>query len=119
MIEYTAKADKIDNRPARSAANRHRKRKHMGKFATEASQHDLDKRGDGYCVSGRWIAENLDEEDLVEFIRLASGHKWDLIIRLSDNQLRHNSLQRHVHGACPCFDGLASKGCCVHDGSNS
>lgn len=85
----------------------------MGKFADTASQYDLEKRGDGYCIAGRWISENLDDDDLVEFTRLACGHRWELIIRLSDNKLRIKSLDRHVHGTCPCFDGLAAKGCCA------
>lgn len=100
--------------PLRRTSNRHRKQgKGMGKFAKAASQHDLDKRGDGLCVAGRWITENLDEEDSAEFIRLASGHKWELIARLSDNKLRSKSVIRHAHGTCPCFEGLAAKGCCT------
>ncbi len=84
----------------------------MGKFASAAAQYDLTKRGDGYCVSGRWISENLDEDDMVEFLRLATGHRWELILRLSDNKLHAKSLYSHVHGSCPCFDGVAAKGCC-------
>jgi hypothetical protein len=85
----------------------------MGKFAKVSAQYGVDKRGDGYCVAGRWISDNLDHDDLAEFIRLSNGHRWVLIIRLSDTQLRSKSLEAHVHGACPCLDGLAAKGCCT------
>jgi hypothetical protein len=85
----------------------------MGKFAQSAAQHDIDKRGDGTCVAGKWIAENFDDEDLAEFIRLANGHKWTLIGRLSDNNLKEASLIRHAHGTCTCFEGVAARGCCA------
>lgn len=84
----------------------------MGQFAKSAVQHDINKRGDGFCVAGRWIASNLDENDIAEFIRLANGHRWELILRLSDNQLGNHSLNRHVHGTCPCFEDRPAKGCC-------
>lgn len=113
MLHSTAKAF-VGSALTRRASNRHRKqgRDRMGKFAEAASQHDVDKRGDGYCVAGRWISENLDEEDLVELVRLANGHKWDLIARLTGEALRRASLDRHVHGLCPCFEGTAARGCC-------
>lgn len=115
MLPSNAKAIVAGNRPTRTASNRHRKRgrSRMGKFASAAAQYDINKRGDGYCVSGRWIANNFDEEDLAEFVRLANGHRWELILRLSDNNLKENSLVRHVHGTCPCFDGTETKGCCT------
>lgn len=84
----------------------------MGKFAESAAQHDGATRGDGYCVAGRWIVNNLDEDDLVEFIRLANAHRWKLILRLSDNQLSHHSMVGHVHGLCHCFADRPAKGCC-------
>lgn len=115
MLPSNAKALETGSPPSRRTSNRHRKqgKGRMGKFADTAAQYDLDTRGDGYCVSGRWIKDSLDEEDLAEFIRLANGHRWELILRLSDNKLRSKSLIRHVHGTCPCFDGLAAKGCCT------
>lgn len=84
----------------------------MGKFAESASKHDIDRRGDGSCVAGRWIAEHLDEDDLVEFERLANNHKWELIIRLSDHKLRQKSLDRHVHGLCGCLEEKPAMNCC-------
>lgn len=84
----------------------------MGKFAQAAAHHDISRRGDGTCVAGKWISDNLDEDDLVEFVRLAEGHKWHLITRLSDNYLKMASLNRHVHGLCTCFPGTTAKGCC-------
>lgn len=114
MLSSNAKAVMPGN-PPRRASNRHRKqgRGRMGQFASAAAQYDLDKRGDGRCVAGKWIAENLDEEDLVEFARLSSGHKWRTILRLSEHQLAENSLNKHVHGVCVCFDGVPAKGCCT------
>lgn len=85
----------------------------MGKFASAAAQYDLDKRGDGNCAAGRWISENMDADDIIEFVRLANGHRWELILRLSEHRLKSNSLQRHAHGTCACFDGVAAKGCCT------
>lgn len=64
------------------------------------------------CVAGKWISENLDEEDIVEFVRLSTAHKWAMVVRLSDNHLREGSLTRHVHGTCSCVGGVAAKGCC-------
>lgn len=84
----------------------------MGKFAQSAAQHDISRRGDGTCVAGKWISENFDEEDLVEFVRLGKAHKWELIIRLSDNNLKQASLYRHAHGICTCFQDIAGRGCC-------
>lgn len=84
----------------------------MGRFAQAASQRAVDQRGDGKCVAGRWITDNLDEEDVVELTRLAVGHNWAALVRLSDNDLREGSLSRHVHGACSCLDDIAAKGCC-------
>lgn len=114
MLSSNAKAQP-GSPPTRSASNRHRKqgKGRMGNFASAAAQYDLDKRGDGRCVAGRWIEGNLDEEDLVEFVRLANGHRWEVILRLSDNKLRTKSLIGHVHGACTCFDGVVAKGCCT------
>lgn len=114
MIPSRAKAIEPGN-PPRRTTNRHRKqgKRRMGKFASAAAQYDLDKRGDGHCVSGRWIADNLDADDLAEFVRLANGHRWELIVRLSDNHLRSKSLIRHVHGTCPCLDEAVAKGCCT------
>ena len=114
MLSSHVKTLNTGTQPRRTS-NRHRKqgKGRMGKFADAATQYALDKRGDGHCVSGRWIADNLDEADLAEFVRLANGHKWELILRLSDNQLRAKSLIRHVHGTCPCLDGSTSKGCCT------
>lgn len=85
----------------------------MGKFAENASKHDIDRRGDGSCVAGRWIAEHLDEDDLVEFVRLATNHKWELIIRLSEHTLRQKSLERHVHGTCGCLVEVPGMNCCT------
>lgn len=87
----------------------------MGKFAEAASQRDVSQRGDGLCIAGRWIAENLDEEDVAELTRLIDGgnHKWTMIIRLTDNALRVGSLTRHVHGTCACIGDVAAKGCCT------
>lgn len=85
----------------------------MGKFAESAAQHDLNQRGDGVCVAGKWISENLDEEDLVEFTRLANGHKWHLIVTLSENKLRAASLNKHVHGLCACVRETPGKACCT------
>lgn len=85
----------------------------MGQFAQSAAQHDIEQRGDGVCVAGKWLAENFDEDDLVEFVRLANGHKWELIVRLSENGLRHASVTRHVHGTCTCFKDVAGKACCA------
>lgn len=84
----------------------------MGKFAESAAQYDVDKRGEGACVAGKWISENFDDEDLAEFVRLACGHKWRHIIRLSDNNLKEASMSRHVHGTCSCFDDVTARGCC-------
>jgi hypothetical protein len=115
VLPSNAKAVEACGPPPRRASNRHRKqgKGRMGNFANAAAQYDLDKRGDGHCVSGRWIADNLDEDDLKEFIRLSNGHRWELILRLSGDKLRSKSLIRHVHGTCPCFDGVAAKGCCT------
>lgn len=87
----------------------------MGKFAEAAAKHSTDRRTDGCCVAGKWIEENLDKDDLEEFIRLVNAHKWDLIVRLSGNELRRASLQRHVHGSCPCFDSVVAKASCSCD----
>jgi hypothetical protein len=87
----------------------------MGKFADSAAQVDISRRGDGTCVVGKWVSENLDESDLTQFVRLVSGHKWKLIERLSDNNLRQASLIRHVHGNCPCLPETVAKGCCPCD----
>lgn len=84
----------------------------MGQFAHKAVQYDVDRRGDGMCVAGKWISENLDEEDLVEFTRLAQGHNWHRIMRLSDNALKMASLNRHAHGICTCFPETAGRGAC-------
>lgn len=86
----------------------------MGKFADAASQHaNLDQRGDGHCVVGRWATDNLqDEADLIEFVRLANRHKWELIIRLSGHELRQKSLTQHVHGACVCLASDPTRDCC-------
>lgn len=84
----------------------------MGKFAEAAAQYDVEQRGDGKCVAGRWISENLDEEDLVEFDRLAKGHKWTRIISLSEYVLKIISLDKHVHGTCICIPEVAARGCC-------
>lgn len=84
----------------------------MGQFAERAAQYDVGRRGDGACVAGKWISENLDEEDLVEFIRLAKGHRWNRIMRLSENHLKQSSLNRHAHGICTCFPDILAKGCC-------
>lgn len=116
MLSSTANVSSVGNVPQRHPSNRHRKQgKSMGKFAEAAAQHDPNKRGDGYCVTGRWVAENLDDDDLAEFVRLANHHKWELIIRLSDHVLRAQSLSNHVHGGCACIDGQAAKGCCTHN----
>lgn len=89
-------------------------REHMGNFSDAAKQYNVDTRGDGRCVTGRWASENLeDDDDLEEFTRLASAHKWGLILRLSEHKLRQKSLFQHVHGVCPCLDGQAAKGCCT------
>lgn len=85
----------------------------MGKFAKLSERYDVDKRGDGYCVAGKWISENLDNDDLAEFIRLSNGHRWTLIVKLSDTKLRSQSLVAHVHGTCACLDGVPAKGCCT------
>jgi hypothetical protein len=85
----------------------------MGKFAESAAKHSINRRGDGYCVAGRWIAENLDEDDLTELQRLAENRKWGLICRLSDNALKVQSLKNHVYGGCTCHDGNPGKGCCT------
>jgi hypothetical protein len=75
----------------------------MGKFADSAAQVDISRRGDGTCVVGKWVSENLDESE------------WKLIERLSDNNLRQASLIRHVHGNCPCLPETVAKGCCPCD----
>lgn len=115
MLPSSVKAVGSGRKPARHTSNRHRKqgKRRMGKFADAATQYDQGTRGDGHCVAGRWIVDNLDNDDLAEFVRLANGHRWELILRLSDNNLKTKSLNRHVHGTCSCFDGLAAKGCCT------
>lgn len=87
----------------------------MGKFADAAAQVDPNKRGDGYCVAGRWIEENLDDEDLAEFVRLANHHRWGVIARLSDHVLKEESLRKHVHGVCACAGDTPGRDCCTHD----
>lgn len=89
----------------------------MGRFASDASKYDLESRinGDGFCAAGRWIAANMDDDDLAEFVRLANGHRWRLILGLSNHELKADTLQSHVHGSCPCFAGNAAKGCCACD----
>jgi hypothetical protein len=86
----------------------------MGKFAQDAAQHSTEHRGDGYCVAGRWIAENLDDEDIAELERLAAIPKWELICRISDYNLKPKSLRSHVYGRCSCHDGRPAKGCCTN-----
>jgi hypothetical protein len=58
VLPSNAKAVEACGPPPRRASNRHRKqgKGRMGNFANAAAQYDLDKRGDGHCVSGRWIA---------------------------------------------------------------
>lgn len=85
----------------------------MGKFAEGAVKFEPTQRGDGHCASGKWIEENFDEEDLVEFARLANGHNWTRIVRLSGRHLSQKTLILHVHGTCVCFDGVPGKGCCT------
>lgn len=85
----------------------------MGQFAKSAAQHDLTRRVDGTCVAGKWISSNLDDEDMAEFIRLASAHKWRLILSLSANSLRYASLNRHVHGECTCSLEIPGRACCT------
>lgn len=85
----------------------------MGKFAQTASRYDAGGRGDGRCVSGKWIAENLDEDDLAEFVRLSQSHKWGLISRISEFHLKESTLKRHVHGECGCFNDVPALGCCT------
>lgn len=87
----------------------------MGKFAEAAAPHDIERRGDGICAAGKWITANFDEEDLDEFIRLANGHKWTVIERLSENGLKEASMIRHAHGTCVCFENVAGKACCGCD----
>jgi hypothetical protein len=91
----------------------------MGKFADNAVKHSVDRRGDGFCVAGRWISENLDEDDLAEFQRLACNKKWHLICRLSDHKLKPQSLRNHVYGSCSCYDGNPAKGCCTDETTES
>jgi hypothetical protein len=91
----------------------------MGKFAEDAAKHSIDRRGDGFCVAGRWIDENLDEEDLAEFERLARNRKWELICRLSEHNLKPQSLKNHVYGRCTCHDGKPAKGCCIDQDTES
>lgn len=114
MLSSNAKATEAGRQPTRNASSRHRKQRRgrMGKFAESAAQYDVDRRGDGKCVAGRWIVENLDDEDLSEFIRLANACKWTRIIRLSDNNLKEASLTRHARGTCTCLDSVPAKGCC-------
>lgn len=118
MLHSSSKATAPGKPPTRRPSNRHRKeaRGHMGKFAKTAAQHDVGHRGDGVCVAGKWIADNFDDEDLAEFVRLVKGHKWDLIERLSDGNLKENSLGRHVHGTCICInDDTPGRSCCGCD----
>ncbi len=102
--------------PMRNASRRHRKggKRHMGKFAESAAKFGPDQRGDGTCVAGRWITDNLDAEDLVEFARLANDHSWTRIIQLSESNLKEASLNRHAHGNCTCFSDVPGRGCCNH-----
>jgi hypothetical protein len=87
----------------------------MGKFAEAAVQYDPDTRGDGFCVAGRWVSENLDEEDLAEFVRLANGHAWRRIMSLSGNELKGKALEQHVHGLCCCrhVEAQVGRACCT------
>lgn len=91
----------------------------MGRFAEEAVKRPIDRRGDGYCVAGRWITDNLDEDDLQELVRLAQNKKWELICRLSDNKLKTESLKNHAHGRCTCLDEVSAKGCCANQNMES
>ena len=121
MLPYSAKTTESTRAPHRRVSDRHRKRgrNRMGTFAEAAAQYGVGKRGDGHCVIGRWINENLDKNDLAEFVRLANGHTWTLILRLSDGAIAQNSLTRHTHGVCQCPDGTAAKGCCGCEKSNA
>jgi hypothetical protein len=115
VIPSIAKASAAGKSPTRRASNRHRKQAKVGKFAESALKHDISRRGDGVCVAGKWITEKFDEEDLKEFVRLANGHQWTIIERLSDNGLKEGAMTRHVHGTCACIDDVAGKACCDCD----
>ena len=71
----------------------------VGQFAKKAVEVDAKH---SHCVVARTLVADFDDEDIVEFARLARERKWTVIQGALSQPVGVVSLRKHALGTCTC-----------------